>query len=208
MQGWRTAIALQRDSNTNTFLWILWNFEEHLFWRTSANRCFCTSNHNVNNYKYWTSDDLFLIKNITSNGFYYEGLYNQVRIYFLMIVCINHSNRVNIVLISIFRQIYAGSYPLHNVYFNDMQINRWQNFKDKGNLFKLILPMTTKIHRISFLRTFFFISLDKSALLHRRCCLMSKFPEIDTVVQKNILFFIRFFMKLFPIAMVLLLYKI
>ena len=35
---------------------------------------------------------------------------------------------------------------------------------------------TTKFRRISLLRTFF-VSLDKSALLHRRC-LMSKFPEI------------------------------
>ena len=79
-----------------------------------------------------------------------------VRIYFFLIVTRNHSNRVNIVLISRSRQIYAGFCPLHNVYFNDMQINRWQNFKDKGHLFTLNLPMTTtKIRRISLLRTFF-----------------------------------------------------
>ena len=75
-----------------------------------------------------------------------------VRIHSLLIVSRNHSNRV----ISGFRQIYAGCYPLHNVYFNDMQINRWRNFKDKGHLFTLNLAMTTKIRRISLLRTFFY----------------------------------------------------
>ena len=86
--------------------------------------------------------------------FLLQSFVDLVRIHFLLIVSRNHSNRVNIVLISGFRQIYAGCYPLHNVYFNDMQINRWQNFKDKGHLFTLNLPMTTKICRISLLRMF------------------------------------------------------
>ena len=116
-----------------------------------------------------------------------------VRIYFLLIVSRNHSNRVNIALISGFWQIYAGCCPLHNVYFNDMQINRWWNFKDKGNLFTLNLPMTTKIRRISLLRTFFFISLDKSVLLHHRCCLMSKFQEILILLCKKIFCFLSDF---------------
>ena len=30
----------KKDSNTDVFLWILWDFEEHLFWKTSANGCF------------------------------------------------------------------------------------------------------------------------------------------------------------------------
>ena len=30
----------KRDSNIGLFLWILQNFEEHLFWRISANGCF------------------------------------------------------------------------------------------------------------------------------------------------------------------------
>ena len=107
-----------------------------------------------------------------------------VRIYFLLIVSRNHSNRVNIVLISGFRQIYAGCYPLHNVYFNDMQINRWQNFKDKGHIFTLNLMMATKICRTSS-QNIFFISLDKSVLLHHRC-LMSKFPEILILLCKKI----------------------
>ena len=86
--------------------------------------------------------------------FLLQRFVDLVRIYFLLIVSRNHSNRVNIVLISGFRQIYTGCYPLHNIYFNDMQINRWQNFKDKGHLFTLNLPMTTKICRKSLLRTF------------------------------------------------------
>ena len=36
---WRPV--LKRDSNTGAFLWNLRNFQEHLFWRTSANDCFC-----------------------------------------------------------------------------------------------------------------------------------------------------------------------
>ena len=105
--------------------------------------------------KYWTSVNLFLIKN-NMEWFLLQRFVDLVRIYFLLIVSRNHSNRVNIVLISGFRQIYAGCCPLHNVYFNDMQINRWQNFKDKRHLFTLNLRITTtKIHRISLLRTFF-----------------------------------------------------
>ena len=97
-----------------------------------------------------------------------------VRIYFLLIVSRNHSNRVNIALISGFRQIYAACCPRY-----DMQINRWRNFKDKGHLFTLNLPMTTtKIRRISLLRTFFLFLGINLILLHRRCCLMLKLPKI------------------------------
>ena len=105
-----------------------------------------------------------------------------LRIYFLLIVSRNHSNIVNIVLISGFGQIYAGCCPLHNVYFNDTQINWWQNFKDKGDL-----PMTTtKIRRAYLFRTYFLFLLDKSVLLHGRSCLMSKFPEILILLCRKI----------------------
>ena len=103
--------------------------------------------------------------------FLLQRFVDLVRIYFLLIVSRNHSNRVNIILISGYQQIYTGCYPLHNFYFNYMQINSWQNFKDKGYLFTLNLPMTTIIHRISLLRAFFF-PVDKSVLLHCRFCLM------------------------------------
>ena len=127
------------------------------------------------------------LKNITWNGFYHEGFVDLVRIYFLLIVSRHHSNRVNIFLISGFRQVYAGCCPLHNVYFNDIQISRWRNFKDQGHLFTSSLLMTTtKVRRISLLRTFFFISLDKSVLLYRRCCLMLKFPEILMLLCRKI----------------------
>ena len=39
----RPATLLERDSNTCVFLWNFANFSEHLFWKTSANDCFCPS---------------------------------------------------------------------------------------------------------------------------------------------------------------------
>ena len=58
--------------------------------------------------------------------------------------------------------------------------------KIQDNFFTLNLGMTAiEICRISFLRTFFFVSLDKSVLLHHRC-LMSKFPEILILLCKKI----------------------
>ena len=109
--------------------------------------------------------------------FLLQRFVDLVRIYFLLIVSRNDSNRVNIVLTPGFRQIYAGCFPLHNVYFNDMQISRLPNFKDKRHLFTLDLRWLLKFVEYLFLELFF-ISLDKSVLLHYRCCLMSKFPEI------------------------------
>ena len=106
-----------------------------------------------------------------------------LRIYFLLIVSRNHSNMVE--HCSDIR-IYTGCCTLHNFYFNDMQINRWWNFKVKGHLFTLNLQTTaTKICIISLLRTFFFISLDKSVLLHHRC-LMLKFPEVLILLCRKI----------------------
>ena len=89
-----------------------------------------------------------------------------------------------------------------------MQTNRWQDFKDKGHLFTLnsrwpLLKFVEYIPSWNIL----FIYLDKSVLLHRRC-LMSKFSEILTLLCRKIFsFFNRFFTKLFPVAVVLLLYK-
>ena len=95
---------------------------------------------------------------------------------------------------------YAGCYPPHNVYFSDMQINRWRNFKDKRHLFTLDLPMTTKIRRISPL-IYLFISLDKSVLLNGRCCLMSKFPEILILLCRKICCFLFDFSRNFFIQL-------
>ena len=36
------ATLIKINSSADVFLWNLWNFWEHLFWRTSANDCFCT----------------------------------------------------------------------------------------------------------------------------------------------------------------------
>ena len=84
-----------------------------------------------------------------------------VRIYFFLIVSRNHSSRVKYCSdIMILTDLCRLSTT--NVYFNDMQITRWQHFKDKGHHFTLNLQMTaTKICRISLLRThlFYFLGL-------------------------------------------------
>ena len=40
MQSWGSATWVKRGCNTSVFLWNLWKFSEHIFWRTSANDCF------------------------------------------------------------------------------------------------------------------------------------------------------------------------
>ena len=37
LYAFRSATLLSRDSSTGVFLWMLQNFQEHLFWKTSAN---------------------------------------------------------------------------------------------------------------------------------------------------------------------------
>ena len=38
--GIQTSNFIKKDFITGIFLWNLWNFQKHLFWRTSANDCF------------------------------------------------------------------------------------------------------------------------------------------------------------------------
>ena len=40
MKSFKPMDLLKTGSNTGAFLWILRNFKEHIFWRTSANGCF------------------------------------------------------------------------------------------------------------------------------------------------------------------------
>ena len=42
VQAVRPATILKRDSNTSVSLWILQNFQEHLFWRASASVYICS----------------------------------------------------------------------------------------------------------------------------------------------------------------------
>ena len=71
-----------------------------------------------------------------------------------------------------------------NAYFNDRQINRWQNFEDKGHIFYIKPPGDCYWNFVEYL-LYFFVSLDKSVLLHHRC-LMSKFPEILILLCRKI----------------------
>ena len=41
LQAFMSATLWKIDSNTGVFLWTLRSFEEHLFWRISADGCFC-----------------------------------------------------------------------------------------------------------------------------------------------------------------------
>ena len=80
LQACRFAILLKRDSNTGVFLWILW--------RTSANSCFCTSNHEVCN-KYWAS---LLNQKHEVGSFLLRRFVDLVRVYSLLIISRNHFN--------------------------------------------------------------------------------------------------------------------
>ena len=42
LQVFRSATLLKWDFRTGVFLWNLWSFYEHLFWRISAIECFCS----------------------------------------------------------------------------------------------------------------------------------------------------------------------
>ena len=56
-----------------------------------------------------------------------------------------------------FWQIYAGYCPLVTVYFNNIQINKWRDFKDKRHFSTLNLGMAaTEIGKV------YIVSLDKS----------------------------------------------
>ena len=113
-----------------------------------------------------------------------------VRIYLLLIVSRNHSNRVK------YCSDLAACCPLHNLYFNGLQIKSWQNFKDKGHLFTSNLPwLLLKFAEYLFLKHFF-ISLKKSVLLHDSC-LISKFPEIFMLLCRKIFCFLSHFSRNF-----------
>ena len=137
----------------------------------------------------------------------------MVRVYSLLIIGRSHSNtfllidlqkknlskvkyysKGYVLLIPEFWQVQTGCCPLINVYFNDKQINS-KNFKNTSG--RLLLKFVEYL----FLESFF-VSLDKSVLLHHNVYVKIIW-NFDTVVQKNIFcFFIRFCMKLFPIAVV------
>ena len=88
LQAWRSVTLLKRDSNTGVFLPVLWNFSERLFWRTSANRYFCTSNHKVSN-KYWSS---LLNQKYKMGWFLLRRFVDLFRVYSLLIISRNHSS--------------------------------------------------------------------------------------------------------------------
>ena len=119
-----------------------------------------------------------------------------LRIYFLLIVSRNHSNRVKHysdirILIDLHRTLF-----IRNVYFNDMQISRWPNFKDEGHFFTLNFQMAaTKICRISLLRTFFLNFFGYICSAPSEMFNVEISWNFDPVVQKNISCFLSDFSR-------------
>ena len=108
------------------------------FWRTSRNGCLCTSNHKVS-HKYWAS---FINQKNDMGWFLLRSFVDLVRLYSLLIISKNHSNTFllldlqknrnkvknrssDVMILTSFK---TSCCPLINVYFNDMQLIRWQNF--------------------------------------------------------------------------------
>ena len=100
---------------------------------TSANGCFCTSNHKVSNSILGICWPLLNQKHDVE-WFLLRSFVDLVRIYFLLIISRNHSNTVKYYSKGYlfwyqYFDIYRGCCPLNDVYFNDMQIS--------GKIFKI-----------------------------------------------------------------------
>ena len=115
-----------------------------------------------------------------------------LRIYFLLVISRNHSNRVKYYSKGyLFWYQDFGRFAQVVVHYltSILMICKWTDgkiLKIKDTFFTLNLWMTaTRNPRVSLLRIFF-VSLDKSVLFHRRC-LMSKFREILILVCRKIL---------------------
>ena len=67
LKTWRPATLLKRDSNTGVFLWILRNFEEHLFLQNTASFFHSRSHSSIN----YTTDVLCkeTIKSVDTSHF-------------------------------------------------------------------------------------------------------------------------------------------
>ena len=59
--SFRPATLFKRDSNTVVFLWNLWNFKEHLFWRTTEKLLFVSPQNTIAN----SSSELGLEETLT-----------------------------------------------------------------------------------------------------------------------------------------------
>ena len=63
-QNWGLQLYKKRDSGTGVFLWILWNFQEHLFYRTPLGDCSEAANRGV----LWKKVFLEISQNSQENG--------------------------------------------------------------------------------------------------------------------------------------------
>ena len=141
-------------------------------WRTSANSCICTSNHQVSS-KYWV---YLLYQKDNVAWFLLRQFVDVVITYSLLINSRNHSNTFLLLDLQKNRRYCSKGYLfwyyiyiwyilwlilifyiMINVYFNDIQLNRWQNcfwnlysiFSVSLNLFCLFGPVTARSYKIS-----------------------------------------------------------
>ena len=131
--------------------------------------------------------------------FLLQRFVDLIRIYFLLIISRNHSNRV---------KCHSNRYVFWYQHFDRFtqvvvhylisilmicKSTGGEILKIKDTFFTLNLGRTvTEIRKISFLRTFSFVSLDQSVLLHR-IFLMSKFSEILILLWRKICCFLSDF---------------
>ena len=90
LQAFRSSTLWKRDCSTGVSLWILENFYGQLFWRKSANGCFCTSNHKVN--KYWASAELLFCMGHMVGWFLWRTSADLFRVCSLFIISRKHTN--------------------------------------------------------------------------------------------------------------------
>ena len=139
----------------------------------------------------------------------YQLLIETIPTYFYWLICrkqnlfkVKYWRKDFFFLISGFWQILTGCCLPPDFYFNNMQINRWQN-----TLFTEHLRTTaSETNRASFLRSFFFLWINLFCFIGDVYC--RNFLKFwYWCAENNFMLFIQFRMKLFPIAVVSLLWK-
>ena len=102
------SIKLQAwGSGTAVYLWILQNFQEHLFWRTSANSCF---------YLQISSSEKFCKTH--RKHLWLSSWFSKVEWKNNPAACINFINFMNFYLEQLFKRKLTGAYQVKKVWYN------------------------------------------------------------------------------------------
>ena len=84
VEGFRPATLFKRNSSTGVFLWILWNFSAHLFYRILWTTTFASGEVQTLNQLYYSSKHIFLEEQLVDSS---HGI-----ILFYLSVCFNIQN--------------------------------------------------------------------------------------------------------------------